>query len=313
MDDLDVRQLRYFVAVAEELSFSRAAERLNMAQPPLSRAIRQIERRLGADLFQRDTRHVVLTDAGRALLDDARPALDVVAGVSRRARRAALTAPALLVTAKPGIASGMLQRIVTAYSGLDDAPQVQIVVSGFRGQADMVRDGRADAALLSTWFDERGIDVEPLTSGPRVAALPADHPLARRDVLRCRDLRDEPVPLWPGTTPEEHAYWSGADADPGPDLPGAPRVTRPSGPVVTDPGQLLEVVALGQAAALIPEMLALSNPRSDIAYRPVADATPYTIVIAWPEGSRSSRVAQFVRTAASLYPNGADHRPEAAV
>jgi hypothetical protein len=72
-------------------------------------------------------------------------------------------------------------------------------------------------------------------------------------------------------------------------------------------------VALGQAAALIPEMLALSNARSDIVYRPVADATPYTIVIAWSEGSRSPHVAQFVRAATSLYPPTEGRRPEAAV
>ncbi len=290
-----MRQLRYFVAVAEELSFSRAAERLNMAQPPLSPAIRQIERRVGADLFRRDTRHVALTDAGQALLDDARPALDVVSGVSRRARRAATTAPTLLTTAKPGIATGMLQRIVAAYAA-QDAAQATVLVSGFRDQADMVRDGRADVALLGSWFDRRGLDVEPLTSGPRVAALPAEHPLARRDTLRCHDLRDEPVPVWPGTTPAEHAYWSGADAD-----PAEPRVTRRPGPAVADPGQLLEVVALGQAVALVPESLALSNPRADVAYRRVTDATPYTVVIAWPEGSRSPHVARFVRTATSLY------------
>jgi hypothetical protein len=116
MDSFDVRELRCFVAVAEELNFSRAAERLGMAQPPLSRAIRQMERRLGANLFDRDTRQVALTDVGRTMLDEARFALDVIAGVNRRARRAALTTPTLVTTAKPGIATGMLRRIVDTYT-----------------------------------------------------------------------------------------------------------------------------------------------------------------------------------------------------
>ncbi|MGW0762420.1 LysR family transcriptional regulator [Streptomyces sp. NPDC002814] len=302
MEGLDVRELRYFVAVAEELNFSRAAKRLGMAQPPLSRAISLMERRLGADLFDRNTHRVALTDFGTNMLDEARFALDVLAGVTRRAHRAALAAPTLVVTAKPGIATGMLQRIVDAYTALPGAARVEVVVSGYRDQADMVRDGRADVALLSSYFDQRGLDVEPLTAERRVAALPAGHPLARHDELRCRDLEDEPVPHWPRMTPAEHAYWSGRDGTAArypSSVPGTE--AAPPGPLVSDPSQLIEVVALGQAVALIPQSLAEANPRTDIAYRPVTDATPYTIAIAWFEGSRRQHVAQFVHTATRLH------------
>src|SRR3954451_18708853 len=95
MNDLEVRQLRYFVAVAEELHFGRAAERLGMAQPPLSRAIREMERQLGVRLLERTTRQVALTPAGEVMLRDARTALDAVAAAARRARHAGLSAPAL--------------------------------------------------------------------------------------------------------------------------------------------------------------------------------------------------------------------------
>ncbi|GAA5084598.1 DNA-binding transcriptional LysR family regulator [Thermocatellispora tengchongensis] len=305
MDGFDLRELRYFVAVAEELNFSRAAERLGIAQPPLSRTIRQMERRLGADLFERDTRHVALTDLGTTVLDEARFALDVFAGVNRRARRAALATPTLLVTAKPGIAAGMLRRIVDAYTARPGAARVEIAVSGYREQADMVRDGRADAALLSSYFDARGLDTEPLTTERRVAALPAGHPLTRRDDLRCGDLEGEPIPQWPHSTPAERAYWSGRDRHPAyHQVMSEPR----PGPVVTDPSQLLEVVALRQAVALIPESLAADNPRPDIVYRPLIDATPYTIAIAWSEGARSRHLARFVRTATDLYPAEATPR-----
>lgn len=292
---LEVRELRYFVVVAEELNFSRAAARLGMAQPPLSRAIQDLERRLGAKLFERDTHRVELTDLGRTLLEEARYALEVLAGVTRRAHRAALTTPTLVVTAKPGIASGMLQRIVDAYSTLPGAASVEIAVSGYREQADMVRDGRADVALLSSFFDQRGLDIEPLTTERRVAALPASHRLAARNELRCRDLAGEPIPQWPSMTPAEHAYWSGRDRSD----PDAEPV--PPGPPVSDPSQLIEVVALGQAVALIPQALAESNPRPEIVYRPVVDASPYSIAIAWSEGSRSQQIAQFVHTATQLH------------
>ncbi|MDT0347136.1 LysR family transcriptional regulator [Streptomyces litchfieldiae] len=302
MDGFEARELRYFVTVAEELNFSRAAERLGMAQPPLSRAIRQMERRLGADLFHRDTRHVALTDLGRTMLDEARFALDVLTAVTRRARRAAHSTPTLVVTAKPGIATGMLRRVVDAYAASPGAARVEITVGGYREQADMVRDGRADVALLGSYFDARGLDVEPLTTERRVAALPAGHPLTRRGELRCRDLRGEPVPQWPRSTPAERAYWSGRDRDMARPPSGAPDAGADvSGPAVSDPGQLIEVVALGQAVALIPESVADGNPRADVVYRPVTDATPYTIAVAWSEHSRAHHVARFVTTATSLY------------
>jgi LysR family transcriptional regulator, benzoate and cis,cis-muconate-responsive activator of ben and cat genes len=300
MEDLEVRELRYFVAVAEELNFSRAAQRLGMAQPPLSRAIRRMERRLGADLFERDTHRVALTTAGAALLGDARGALEVMSALTRRAHRAANATPTLVVTAKPGTPAGMLRAIVDAYRKIPGAMPVQIVVSGYGQQADLVRDGRADVALLGSPYDERGLDAEPLTSEPRVVALPVDHPLARRDRLRCRDLRGEPVPQWPQWTPVDRLYWSGQDrplAQPDTSPEGH---DRPDGPVVADPGQLLEVVSLGQAVALIPESVAQHNDRADIAYRPVVDASPYITAIGWPRETRSRPIAQFVRTAIEL-------------
>ncbi|MBE1876284.1 LysR family transcriptional regulator [Myceligenerans pegani] len=302
MDGIEVRELRYFVAVAEELSFSRAAERLGMAQPPLSRAIRQLERRLGGTLFHRDTRRVGLTELGETLLDEARYALDVLAGVGRRASRAAQDTPTLVATAKPGVATGMLPRILAAYACLPGAVPVETVVSGYREQADMVRDGRADVALVSSFFDRRGLDSEPLTTEPRAAALPAGHPLARREELRCADLHGEPMPQWPEATPAERAYWSGRDhhvAETRGRL-AEDESAEVRGPTVSDPGQLIEVVALGQAVALIPRSLADANPRPDIVYRPVTDASPYTISLAWSEGSRSPHLARLVRAATDL-------------
>ena len=88
MDTLETRELRYFVAVAEELHFGRAAERLGMAQPPLSRAIQQLERRLGVCLLERNRRGVALTDAGEVLLHEGRATLDAATAAARRTRRA---------------------------------------------------------------------------------------------------------------------------------------------------------------------------------------------------------------------------------
>lgn len=286
MDDVEVRELRYFRAVAEELNFSRAAERLGMAQPPLSRAIRLLERRLGVQLFERTSRHVSLTPAGNVLFTESAKALDAVTAAVRRTRRAAQTAPALVVTAKSGVATDLLRRITERHP---DA--VEIRVSGFGEQAAMLRDGRADVALLGCPGDNAGLDVEVLRTEPRVAALPVGHELARRAALTCADFAGRATPFWPDSSAADRAYWSGQDVTGGPVTPG---------PVVRDSAQLLETVALGHAIALLPASVAEWRSREGVVYRPVVDATPYSLALAWPTGARDERIARFVRTAVEV-------------
>ncbi|GAB3983181.1 LysR family transcriptional regulator [Actinoallomurus acanthiterrae] len=285
-DDLEVRELRYFRAVAEELNFSKAAERLGMAQPPLSRAIRQLERRLGVPLFERTTHNVTLTPAGLTLLEESARVLDAISAATRRTRRAR-NAPRLIVTAKPGVATDLLRRILEQ----SDVPAAEIVLSGFGEQTTMVRDGRADLAIIGSPFDNEGLEIEPLLSEPRVAALPVHHELTHRPTLSCRDIAGLPVPRCPSSSAAVHAYWSGRDISARTDEAPA------TGPTVYDSAQLLEAVALGQAVALIPRSLAERNARDDIAYRTVQDASPYLLGIAWRAGIRSTPIAHLVRTA----------------
>ncbi|RSM42240.1 LysR family transcriptional regulator [Amycolatopsis balhimycina DSM 5908] len=286
MDDVEVRELRYFRAVAEELNFSRAAERLGMAQPPLSRAIRLLERRLGVQLFERTSRHVALTPAGNVLFAESAKALDAVTAAVRRTRRAAQRTPALVVTAKPGVATDLLRRIADAHPD-----PVEIRVSGFGEQAEMVRDGRADVAVVGCPGTQHGLDVELLFSEPRVAALAPGHELAGRSALTCADLAGRPTPCWPLSSAADRAYWSGQDVTGGPVTPG---------PVVYDSAQLMETVALGQAVALLPASFAELGSRDDVVYRPVVDASPYSLALAWAAGARDVRIARFVRTATEV-------------
>ncbi|GGN28675.1 LysR family transcriptional regulator [Lentzea pudingi] len=301
MTDLEVRELRYFIAVAEELNFSRAAERLGIAQPPLSRTVRQIESRLGVQLLWRDTRRVELTEAGRVLLAEALSIVEAVSATVNRTRRAGQITPKLTATAKPGFASGLLRGIVEAYGALPGAIQVDILVSGYRQQVQLVRNGEVDVALASSPFDLTGLDSEQLTTEPRVAALPAKHELARRPTLRCRDLAGLPFPDWPGIDAAARAYWCGQDRDFSGTRSLAPRNdVDVSGPLVSDISALLDVVGLEQAVALIPISVAKNNPRADVAYRPVVDASPFTMAMAWPAGSSDPHLAAFVRTAVEV-------------
>ncbi|WP_433253999.1 LysR family transcriptional regulator [Streptosporangium sp. CA-135522] len=296
MVDLEVRELRYFQAVAEELNFTRAARRLGIAQPPLSKAIRQMERRLDTNLFVRNSHQVALTPAGLRLLDEARRVLDAVSAAVHRTRRAARSA--LMITAKPCVTTDLLRHIVSAVTGLPDAPRIEVAVSGYGEQSGMVRDGRADLALLGSPYDLRGLDAEPLVAESRVAALPRTHPLAARASLACRDLADLPMPQWPSANAAERDYWAGRDTVPS----GEPLI----GPTVHDNSQLLEAVALGQAVALVPASFAKWYIRDDIVYRPVRDASEYTIAIAWREGLRDPWIARVVHAAVKITAGAVD-------
>src|SRR6266498_5068986 len=215
MNELEVRELRYFVAVAQELNFSRAAARLGMAQPPLSKAIRQLEAKLGVRLLERTTRRVTLTEAGQVLLEQARGAIDAVGAAARRAQRAGQATPRLVVAAKAGDAK-LLQQIVAAYQAMATPPELlatELVISGWGEPAVMLRDGRADVALLRSPFDGHGLDVEELASEPRLVALAAGHRLAGRRRLLLADLADEPVPHSADADEQAAAYWAGRDPD----------------------------------------------------------------------------------------------------
>ncbi|WP_033338834.1 LysR family transcriptional regulator [Catenuloplanes japonicus] len=272
MDDVETRELRYFVAVAEELHFGRAADRLGIAQPPLSRAIRQLEHRLGVTLLERTSRAVGLTTAGETLLHEARAALDAVAAAVRRTRRAGHAQPGLVLTMKPGGDSGLLPAILDRYEARPGSVPVELVFSVFE-RAAMLRDGRADVGLLHhPQNDLTGLDSEPLHTEDRVLALAATDPLAAHGTLTLADLVHAPMAQWPEA------------------------VHPAAGPRVTGVGELLQLVAVGRIVALVTASAA-TRPQPGVVFRPVLDAPPSTLVVAWPEQSRSRLVADFVAAA----------------
>ncbi|MFF4358471.1 LysR family transcriptional regulator [Streptomyces sp. NPDC001604] len=282
---METRELRYFVAVAEELHFGRAAQRLGIAQPPLSRTIRQLERRLGAVLLERTSRTVALTEAGSVLLREARAALDAVEAAERRTRRAALAAggqAGVVLASKAGASSELLAKLLDTYAAEPDAAPVEVLLCGIGEQERLLRDGRADVALLHLPFDATaGLDTEELCTERQVAILPAGHPLTSRAHVQMADvsgLPDLPMPRWPG---RDGKY---------PDGPG---------PQARDHAQLYQLIALGRACWIAPES-SRAQLRDDVVAVPVLDAPKVTTVIAWPPHSRSRAVAGLVRTATRL-------------
>ncbi|WP_194911766.1 LysR family transcriptional regulator [Catenulispora rubra] len=282
---METRELRYFVAVAEELHFGRAAQRLGIAQPPLSRAIQQLERRLGAALLDRTSRSVALTEAGSVLLAEGRAALDAVDAAERRTRRAALSTTdrhGLVLVTKASASSALLAKLLDAYAAEPGAVSVDVILCGPAEQARLLHEGRADVALLHRPFDSTArLHTEVLSTEGQVVVLPAGHPLTARAQVRMADITDLPglpLPRWPNP---DGSY------PPGP------------GPQVRDHAQLLQLVALGRACAVSPESCR-SQLHGDLAAVPVVDAPKVTTVIAWPPHSRSRAVADLVRTATQV-------------
>ncbi|MFD2422167.1 LysR family transcriptional regulator [Amycolatopsis pigmentata] len=273
---VESRPVRYFVAVAEELSFTRAATRLGIAGPALSRAIRNLETELGVRLFERSTRVVELTEPGMVLLTHARPALEALDAAARRAVRASAPHRSVLLAVKADTDGGLLEDILAATAAEPDAEPVAVRLCGWREHTRLLRAGEADAALMFEPCDPAGIDADVIAVEPRVAALPADHPLAHASRVRLTDL---------GIDPE--GVSERADHDVGEHG-------------VHDLAQLLALIGLGATMTVLPKSVAARYPRQAVVYVPIEDCPPASLVIAWPELSRSRGVAALVRAATAV-------------
>jgi len=268
MGRLETRELAYFLAVADELHFGRAAAHLGIAQPALSKTIQRLERRLGVSLFERTSRAVTLTEAGRVLAREARTALDAVSAATTRTQRAGTRDPRLILAVKPGGDAGLLPGILAAYEREPDVLPIEVVFGGDR--ARMLCEGQADAALLYAPPDDvRGLDTETLLSETPVAVLPVSHPLAHRANLRMADLAGENL----------HKH-NPTDAS-----------------AVGSISELMHLIALGRKVAVLPQ--SLTTPlRDDLTTVAVTDIPPSVLLLGWPANSTSPSVAALTRAAA---------------
>jgi len=274
MAELETRELEYFIAVADELHFGRAATRLLIAQPALSKAIQRVEARLGVPLFVRSSRHVELTPAGEALREHGRHALNAVSAAVRSAQSAASTQAYLRLVLKPGGDAGLLSPILAEYAHQPDARQVDILFSGPADRADFLLDGRADVGLLYAPFDDlEGLAHETLYVEDRVVIVPSGHRLAGHASVRMSDLEGETLPRWTG-------------------IPGGDDTV----PEVADAVQMLHMIAVGRMIAVLPRSLVDPVP-AGLACVPVTDAPPSRLVLAWNERDRRPLVASFVAAA----------------
>ncbi|WP_214324489.1 LysR family transcriptional regulator [Nonomuraea sediminis] len=288
--DVDTRLLRYFIAVAEEGTLTRAADRLFVSQPALTKQIKQLETQFGMRLFTRSRAGMALTEPGQALAEKV-PAL--LAGWDRALREtrqvASRAARVLRVGFIASAANEATQDIIAAFARRRPGWRVDMRQAAWSNPGAGLADGDVDVALLRLPFPgQEGLRVKTLFSEPRCVALASTHPLAGRDLIPFRDLWDEPFVAAPAETGRWRDYWLAADEREGHPV----RI----GAVTDQPDDWLSAIANGYGVALAPESSARFYSRPGVTYRPVSGVSPSRVAVAWaPADDANPVVQEFVR------------------
>ncbi|WP_234543563.1 LysR family transcriptional regulator [Streptomyces shenzhenensis] len=293
--DLDLRKLRYFVAVAEELNFGRAAERLHITQPVLSRQIRSLEDDLGAEVFDRGRRGTLLTPAGEQLFEDAVPLLASARALVRRVKSATLGTPTLTIGFMPGI---MVTSAMVAFTARHPEANVRLLRTSWDDQVEVLLEGRADVSVVRLPIDQRGLHVRPLFQEPRVVVLPAGHRLSDRTSVSVADLASEHLLQDPDAVPE----WRDVALE----LRGN---RRPEVPAIHQVEEKLELVAAGAGVCVIPLSTASFYVRPDVISLPVEGLGPNEVALAWVASRRSPLIHDFAEAAAETLVRAEEQPP----
>ena len=283
MDDLNLARLRAFVIVAEELSFTRAAARLHVAQQALSATIRRLERDVGVRLFERTTRAVSLNPAGQALLRRTRRALDELTHAVADARRVdRLGRGNLAVGVMAGAALELTEPILAACARQLPDTAVTLDPHIYDDPSAGLHGGTSDVAIVRLPFVPRGLTLAPLFSEPRVATLARRHPLARRASIALAELQATTIVRPASPDPTWNAFWA-ADC-----------------PITVEARTLeatLELISAGQAVAISAAGWARYYPRPGVCSRPVVGLARSEVALGWRTGERNPRVHRFVEVA----------------
>ncbi|WP_028067537.1 LysR family transcriptional regulator [Solirubrobacter soli] len=291
---MELRHLRAFVAVAEERHFGRAADRLHMAQPPLSQQIRRLEAELGVELLHRTTRRVELAPAGEVLLDRARSILADADAAAEDARRAAGGEVGRLAIGFTGSATyALLPSLATALR--DRLPGVELELRGellTPAQVSGLHDETLDIALLRPPVRDRALALEVVRSEPLVAVLPERHPLAALDAVPVARLATEPFVSYP-------SHFRSTLHDAVEDACAAHGFAPIVALEVSETATLVSFVAAGIGVSLVPESVMRLTVAGAI-YRPLADEPARVeLALAHRRGDESpvlARALEIVRT-----------------
>jgi DNA-binding transcriptional LysR family regulator len=272
--------VRYFTVVADHRHFGRAAAALHLAQPSLSRQIRRLEQQLGARLLDRTPQGSRLTEAGEVFLPLAKALLRSAAQATARTRAAAEPSRITIGYATNLIVTPAVRELRHRHPDAD----VQTLHLAWNEPRPALLDHRVDVAVARLPFPTDRLHVTILYDEPRVLLVPLDHRLAGKESVTLDDIADEPMPRVPD--PDWNAYWR---VDPRPD--GSP---APDGPLVAALEDKNELIAAGQAVAIVP---ASAGFRRDLTTIPLHGVEPGHVVLATRAGDHSRLVAAFRRSA----------------
>lgn len=286
---MELRHLRYFAAVAESCHFGRAAERLHMAQPALSQAVRQLESELGTPLFVRTTRQVNLTPAGEFMYREALRVLGAVDDSVRGVRRIADGRLGLIRIAFTGTAAfTQLPRIARALK--QELPGVSLEIHAdllTPEQCDLLRGGSIDLGVLRPPLTGDGLDLRTIEVEPLVLAVPADHELATKPAVAVSDLRLEGFVVYSDRDSAVNEAMLRSCEQAG----FAPRREHE----VPGTAVLLALVAAGLGVALVPASVRVA-PLAGVVFRDVEGAGSVALALAWRRADRSPLVHTVLRT-----------------
>jgi DNA-binding transcriptional LysR family regulator len=287
LDALELRQLRHFLAVAEALNFTRAAEDLHLAQQALSASIRRLEDQLGVPLFVRTTRRVELTSAGEVLVEEARKVIAAAAGALEQVRLASEGKRGRLTvgfsTAAGGV--GVVREILRTFARSAPDVDVRTIEHDFSDPSAGLADGRTQVAFIFGPLPVGGLASIRLLEEPRLVAVALEHPLASQGAVSGEELQALPwlqVPAPRGPWPE---FWFPRSA------------AGPAGPVIRTADEWVTAIEAGRGSAFtIPAVMAnFANAR--VVVLPVRDLDPAAILLAWRAPNPDPLVRAFVATA----------------
>lgn len=300
--NIELRHLRYFVAVAEESSFTRAAARVHVTQQVLSAQVRQLESAVGVPLLERTPRGAVLTAAGSAFLGFAGETLALLDRGVAAARNASLAVAGLLTVGLSAATGGAVRtRVLAAFSQAYPEVTVRLVAYDLAQPSSGLLDHGTDVALVRPPVDAPGLCLEVIAAEPRVFVLASDHPLASRPSLGLADVAGLPWVAAPlavdGCAPSRFRdEWL--------------MVPRPGGglPVIGAVARTLEEwrehLAAGRGISLCPASSEAFSARPGIVFVPSRDVPPTSLCVAWRDGDTRPEVLGFVKTAASVAAGG---------
>lgn len=284
-----LERLRYFVAVAEELHFGRAAERLLIAQPSLSQQIRRLEQEVGASLFDRGARGLRLTVAGQTLRERIGPALVAVDDAVAAARADGATGPERLeVGYLPGAVGLLMGDVLRVFASDHPRTVVGLHQYDYRDPSAGLRSGATELAFVRMPIDLSGLRFVELGTEPRVLAVPVGHPLAGRESISVREAIDEPWIAMPAADREWREFYLATDHRDRPPL---------LGPEVSTTDASFEAVIAGQGVMLTEPSIAARYAGQGLMSVPVRDVPPSVGGVVWRVGRETAAVRMMVAAA----------------